>query len=94
MTGDKVAMVTGGNRGIGLGITEGLLQAGYRVSIMATRPEPTELLDQLRTAGEVRYTQGSVAEQESHQRYLDQTVDEWGRVDLLVNNAGVAPEVR
>ena len=94
MTGDKVAMVTGGNRGIGLGITEGLLQAGYRVSILATRPEPTDLMERLRTLGEVRYTQGSVAEQESHQRYLDQTVDEWGRVDLLVNNAGVAPEVR
>lgn len=92
--GDKVAMVTGGNRGIGLGITEGLLQAGYRVSILATRPEPTELLDQLRRNGEVRYTQGSVAEPDSHQIYLDETVADWGRVDLLVNNAGVAPEVR
>jgi len=90
----KVAMVTGGNRGIGLGITEGLLAAGYRVSILATREEPTELLAQLREHGEVRYTQGSVAEPESHQRYLDETVAEWGRVDLLVNNAGVAPSVR
>lgn len=90
----QVAMVTGGNRGIGLGITEGLLAAGYRVSIMATRPEPTAVLDELRKRGEVRYSQGSVAEPESHQRYLDETLADWGRVDLLVNNAGVAPSVR
>ena len=96
MTGAQaqVAMVTGGNRGIGRGVTEGLLKAGYRVSILATRPEPTDVLAELRELGEVRYTQGSIAEPESHRSYLDQTLADWGRVDLLVNNAGVAPTVR
>ena len=93
-TTTPVAMVTGGNRGIGLGITRGLLAEGYRVAIMATRPEPTEVLAELRDLGEVRYTRGSVAEPESHQHYLDETLADWGRVDLLVNNAGVAPSVR
>lgn len=88
------ALVTGGNRGIGLGITKDLLAEGYAVAILATRPEPTELMDELRQAGEVIYVQGSVAEQESHERYVQAALDRWGRIDLLVNNAGVAPSVR
>lgn len=97
-TRTPVAMVTGGNRGIGLGITEHLLKAGYAVSILATRPEPTELLAQLREleggSGQVSYTQGSIADLETGKRYLKDTLEAFGRVDVLVNNAGVAPSVR
>ena len=96
----KVALVTGGNRGIGLGITRRLLADGYAVAILATRPEPTELLDELSAAGpagapaEVLYVQGSVAELADHDRYVTAALEAWGRIDLLVNNAGVAPSVR
>lgn len=96
----KVALVTGGNRGIGLGITRRLLADGYAVAILATRPEPTELLEELRACGpdggpaEVLYVQGSVAELADHDRYVSAALDAWGRIDLLVNNAGVAPSVR
>lgn len=90
----KVALVTGGNRGIGRGITEALLKAGWRVSIMATRPEPTEVLAELGQLGDVRYTQGSVADLAAHARYVDDTLTAWGRIDALVNNAGVAPTER
>lgn len=90
----KVALVTGGNRGIGLGITRALLAEGYAVAILATREEPAELMAELREQGEVIYVRGSVAEPESHQRFLDAALQQWGRVDLLVNNAGVAPSVR
>jgi NAD(P)-dependent dehydrogenase (short-subunit alcohol dehydrogenase family) len=89
-----VALVTGGNRGIGLGITEALLAEGYAVAILATREEPTELIANLRTKGEVIYVRGSVAELEDHARYVDAALETWGRIDLLVNNAGVAPSVR
>ncbi|TGO05721.1 3-ketoacyl-ACP reductase [Serinibacter arcticus] len=93
-----VALVTGGSRGIGLGITERLLADGYRVSILATRPEPADVLDPLRElAGDparVRYVQGSVADPADHARYVEDAVEAWGRLDLLVNNAGVAPSVR
>ncbi|GCD18873.1 3-ketoacyl-ACP reductase [Cellulomonas algicola] len=93
-----VALVTGGNRGIGLGITRRLLADGYAVSILATREEPTDVLAELReTAGaddRVRYVRGSVADLDDHRRYVDDAVDAWGRLDLLVNNAGVAPTVR
>ncbi|SED54449.1 3-ketoacyl-ACP reductase [Ruania alba] len=90
----KVALVTGGNRGIGLGITHALLDEGYAVAILATRPEPTELIAELSERGEVLYVQGSVAETESHERYVSAALERWGRIDLLVNNAGVAPSVR
>ncbi|SDD46022.1 NAD(P)-dependent dehydrogenase, short-chain alcohol dehydrogenase family [Sanguibacter gelidistatuariae] len=96
----KVALVTGGNRGIGLGITRRLLADGYAVAILATRPEPTELLDELRAGGpdggpaEVLYVQGSVAELADHDRFVAAALEAWGRIDLLVNNAGVAPSVR
>jgi NAD(P)-dependent dehydrogenase (short-subunit alcohol dehydrogenase family) len=89
-----VAMVTGGSRGIGRGITERLLHDGYRVSILATRPAPQDILDELSALGDISYTAGSIAEPADHRRYLDDTLAAFGRVDVLVNNAGVAPSVR
>ena len=93
-----VALVTGGTRGIGLGITRQLLADGYAVSILATREEPTDVLAELRElAGAddlVRYVRGSVADPADHARYVQDAVDAWGRLDVLVNNAGVAPSVR
>ena len=90
----KVALVTGGNRGIGRGITEALLAQGWRVSIMATRPAPADVLAELSTLGEVRYTQGRVADLGDHARYVEETLAQWGRIDALINNAGVAPTER
>jgi len=94
----KTALVTGGNRGIGLGITRRLLTDGFAVSILATRERPTEVLAELRElAGaddRVRYVRGSVADPADHQRYVQDAVGAWGRLDLLVNNAGVAPSAR
>ena len=90
----KVAMVTGGNRGIGLGISERLLDEGYAVSILATREEPADVMGALRERGEAIYVRGSVAELDDHARYVGATLEAFGRIDVLVNNAGVAPSVR
>ena len=87
-------MVTGGNRGIGLGITTRLLDEGFAVAILATREEPAELMAQLRERGEAIYVRGSVADLDDHERYVAATLERWGRIDVLVNNAGVAPSVR
>jgi len=93
-----VALVTGGNRGIGLGISRRLVADGFAVAILATREEPTDVLAELRdAAGDpelVRYVRGSVADLADHRRYVDDAVGTWGRLDLLVNNAGVAPSPR
>ena len=61
---------------------------------MATRPADEALLTELGALGPVRYTQGSVADLADDKRFLTQTVEAWGRVDALVNNAGVAPSER
>ncbi|WP_103062471.1 3-ketoacyl-ACP reductase [Actinomyces qiguomingii] len=93
-----VAMVTGGSRGIGRSITEELLRSGYAVSLLATRPEPTDTLQELRTlpggSGRVTYIRGGVDDLDVGPRYLAATLERFGRVDLLVNNAGIAPQVR
>lgn len=90
----KVALVTGGSRGIGQGITRALLDRGYAVAILATREQPAELMAELGDLGDVSYTRGSVADLADHRRYADDALDRWGRIDVLVNNAGVAPNVR
>ncbi|MDR2973720.1 MAG: 3-ketoacyl-ACP reductase [Propionibacteriaceae bacterium] len=88
-----VAMVTGGSRGIGFGITRRLVDEGWKVAVMATREQPPE--EFAHVVGESAiYVSGHVDDLGSHQRFLDATLAAWGRVDLLVNNAGVAPRVR
>ncbi|MDR1264392.1 MAG: 3-ketoacyl-ACP reductase [Propionibacteriaceae bacterium] len=91
-----VALVTGGSRGIGLGVSRRLLQDGFAVAILARRPSPAAVAELRAEAGEDRvlYLQGSVADLADQRRYLDAALERWGRLDLLVNNAGVAPAVR
>lgn len=83
----KVAVVTGARKGIGLGIAEALIGAGYTVVACGTAP----------TAGEnfiCDYVQCNIANADDRKKLLDYTVEKYGRIDVLVNNAGVAPTVR
>jgi len=85
--------VTGGSRGIGWGITSRLVSEGWDVAVMATTPEPGEAFRTL-PGDKALYVSGRVDDLGSHQGFLDATLAAYGRVDLLVNNAGVAPRVR
>lgn len=91
---DRVALVTGGSRGIGLGITTRLLSQGYRVAMLATRPEPEGLVASLPAPERAVYLRGRVDDVDSHPGIVSAVVNRFGRIDLLVNNAGVAPSVR
>lgn len=91
---ERVALVTGGSRGIGLGITKGLLEQGVRVAMLATREEPEGLVESLGGPKVALYVRGSVADLDQHQRILDDVLAHFGRIDILVNNAGVAPSQR
>lgn len=93
----KVALITGGSRGIGLGIAQSLAAEGYALAINGVRPEEqvTETLSSLKSLEvPVLYCQGNVGEAEGRAHILDHLRSQWGRLDLLVNNAGVAPKTR
>ena len=90
----KVALVTGGNRGIGLAITKAMLCHGYAVQILSRSQPSAELLDEMARLGEVGHTRGDVSDLSVHERFITDAVAKWGRIDVLVNNAGVAPASR
>jgi 3-oxoacyl-[acyl-carrier protein] reductase len=92
-----VALVTGGSRGIGLGVARELASSGFDVVINGRRAESEirPVLDELETRGAAAlYVQMDVSDENAHAGALDQIIDRFGRFDALVNNAGVAPSVR
>jgi 3-oxoacyl-[acyl-carrier protein] reductase len=93
----KSALVTGASRGIGRGIAIELARAGYRVAINYAGNEAAaaEALKLVQEAGSDGFiVQGDVAVAADRERLIAETVAKFGRLDLLVNNAGVAPNVR
>jgi NAD(P)-dependent dehydrogenase (short-subunit alcohol dehydrogenase family) len=93
----KVALVTGGARGIGLGIAVKLAEAGFTLVISGRRalPQVQSALDQLRERSAASiYVQADVASGDHRRRLLDTVEENLGRLDVLVNNAGIAPRVR
>ena len=87
MTG-KVAIVTGGGRGVGRGITTRLLEAGAEV-VICGRKEPESLPS---AEGRVAvFITADVREPEQIDRVIELVTGRFGRLDLLVNNAGGAP---
>jgi NAD(P)-dependent dehydrogenase (short-subunit alcohol dehydrogenase family) len=93
----KVAIVTGGSRGIGYGIVKQLGEDGYAVAVLDVNAleDYRENFNDLDKAGvEWLYVQGSITEGRDREVFLEKTLEKFGRVDVLVNNAGVAPKVR
>jgi len=91
------ALVTGASRGIGRGIALELAKAGGRVAInyAGNAEAAAEALALVRAAGGDGFiVQGDVAVASDRERMVAETVARFGRIDLLVNNAGVAPKVR
>ncbi len=88
----KVAIVTGGSRGLGLEIADGLAQAGARLMLCARRDAwLTPALAELRAAGyDVDGLVCDVADPVQVQAVVDRAVAGFGKVDILVNNAGVS----
>jgi 3-oxoacyl-[acyl-carrier protein] reductase len=93
----KVALITGGTRGIGLGIARALAADGFRLAVNGRRglAEVAAVMGELKVAtADAIYCQGDVGDLHYHSRLLQQVQEHFGRLDVLVNNAGVAPEVR
>jgi 3-oxoacyl-[acyl-carrier protein] reductase len=93
----RVALVTGGSRGIGLGVATVLADEGFDLAINGVRAdsEVSDILAALSKRGaSVCYCHGNVAEAGDRQRIVATVRDKLGRLDVLVNNAGVAPSPR
>lgn len=92
-----VALVTGGSRGIGFGCAQHLAEAGFDLAINGMRDASavTEPLQALESAGaQVCYCQGDIGSATDRSAILDRIAETFSRLDLLVNNAGVAPRQR
>jgi NAD(P)-dependent dehydrogenase (short-subunit alcohol dehydrogenase family) len=81
MTG-KVAVITGGSRGIGAGLVTGYRGRGWAVVASALTIKPSEESDLLTVAGDI-------ADPGTADRIADAALDRFGRIDTLINNAGV-----
>ncbi len=88
---DRVSLITGASRGIGRAVAEACLREGARVALVATSEEKLESLcaglnwpvDRVLCIG------ADVARAEQAQRAVQRTLDRWGQIDMLVNNAGI-----
>jgi NAD(P)-dependent dehydrogenase (short-subunit alcohol dehydrogenase family) len=94
---NRVALVTGGARGIGFGIALALAREGFDLTICGVRDaaaaEPAlAALRELQT--DVLYVQADVSDAHARQRLLESVREKFGRLHILVNNAGMAPKVR
>jgi len=93
----KIALITGGSRGIGFGIALQLAKAGYDLVINGVREADavTDQLKELKSLGaRVLYCRANISLADDRTRMLDEINSFYGRLDILINNAGIAPRER
>ena len=88
----RVAIVTGGNGGIGLGMAQGLAEAGADVVLAGRNPDKAQaaLTELVAHGGRSRFVAADVTKQEACRKLVESTLDEHGRLDILINNAGTS----
>ena len=85
-TTKQVAIVTGASSGIGLGITQALMQHGYRV--VANSRNISKSKD-LKSSSDLILVDGNIGQMDSAIKVADAAIKNFDRIDLLVNNAGI-----
>lgn len=97
MSSEQVAIVTGSSRGIGRGIALSLAERGWRIVVnyRGNRAAAEETQKAVETVGgSALLVQADMASQRDLNKLVDITLSEFGRIDLLVNNAGIGPRQR
>jgi len=93
----RIALVTGGSRGIGFGIALQLASNGFDLAINGTRipADVEEVLQKLRDFGnDVIYCRGNISSSTDRDNMMRQVKKHYGKLHVLINNAGVAPKER
>ena len=91
---DKTALITGGTRGIGFGISQKLAEEGWNLAVSGRKEfnEVKDIINKLASSGnKVRYYQSDVSKREDHKSLLNSIKSDFGKLNLLINNAGVGP---
>ena len=91
---ERTAIITGGSRGIGLSVARRLLADGFRAAIFSTKPVDADVLFPGAGTGRILTVCGNIAVGADRERLVGETVMRFGRIDVLVNNAGIAPKIR
>lgn len=90
---NKVAIITGGASGIGLAACERFLEEGAKVVLADFNEEQgTKQAASLRAKGDVQFIQVDVSDEQSVQHLVKQTMETYGRIDILINNAGITDD--
>jgi 3-oxoacyl-[acyl-carrier protein] reductase len=91
-TEGRVVVVTGGSRGLGAGLVQAYLDEGYRVATCArSRTEQVDAwLADPAVADRLLFTETDVSDRAADAAFIKAVTDRWGRIDILINNAGVA----
>ena len=85
-----VALITGGTKGIGLGIAEALLKVGVKVAITSRHGEEAQrVAEKLGPQSKVLGMETDVRDYQSQERAIAQVLEKWGSLDILVANAGI-----
>lgn len=88
----KVCIITGASNGIGLATAQRFASEGYRVAICGRRPDALELAaTKIGDSQSVLNIVGDVGDIETRKKLIESTLEKFGRIDVLVNNAGAAP---
>lgn len=93
----KTALITGGSRGIGFGIAIELAKARFNLVINGVRNQESiqPILDGLKMFGvDVIYARGDVSKKEDREKIFQTVISEFDQLNVLVNNAGIAPKER
>jgi 2-dehydro-3-deoxy-D-gluconate 5-dehydrogenase len=86
----RVAVVTGGRRGLGLAMSEGLVVAGAKLACIDIADECDELQRRVDAhGGEVAYFRADLADRNQRNGLIDKVVERFGRIDILLNCAGI-----
>jgi NAD(P)-dependent dehydrogenase (short-subunit alcohol dehydrogenase family) len=89
---DRVAIVTGASRGIGLGVAKALTERGAKVCITARKPEALEeAVRELGGPDHAMFVAGKSDDSDHQDETVARTMEAFGRVDMLVNNTGINP---
>jgi NADP-dependent 3-hydroxy acid dehydrogenase YdfG len=89
----RVIMISGANRGIGLAVAQTLYKAGYCLSLGARNPAALAKTTDGWATGRVLTARYEAEDKQSHRDWVTATVERFGRLDGLINNAGIAEDV-